>query len=81
MPTAHCERAVSTKNAPLIRVISGQSITMESKGTDASLKINFNVNNNNYPLMFYFLRFFKKGTAHRIVGNFNDRAHCVLFCI
>ncbi|KAG0751009.1 hypothetical protein G6F33_012987 [Rhizopus arrhizus] len=32
------------------------------------------VNNNNYPMMFYFLRFFKKGSTHRIIGALNVSA-------
>lgn len=69
MVTAICERAVAFSENAMIRVISAQSITLETKGSDSSLKINFMVNNNNYPMMFYFLRFFKKGSTHRIIGK------------
>ncbi|KAI8354637.1 hypothetical protein BD560DRAFT_319194, partial [Blakeslea trispora] len=52
---------------PTIRVTSGQTITLEAKGTDTSIRINFLVSNNNYAMMYYFLRFFKMRTAHRVL--------------
>ncbi|KAI8336382.1 hypothetical protein BD560DRAFT_460532, partial [Blakeslea trispora] len=55
--------------------VSAKSITLEAKGSDSSLKINFMINNNNYPMMFYFLRFFRKGSTHRIIGSLNVSAY------
>ncbi|KAI8349041.1 hypothetical protein BD560DRAFT_427578 [Blakeslea trispora] len=69
MVTAICDRAVAFSENAIIRVVSAQSITLEAKGSDSSLKINFMINNNNFPMMFYLLRFFRKGFTHRIIGN------------
>ena len=69
MVTAVCERVVCVQEA-VIRVTSGQTITMEVKGTDTSLRINFMVSNNNYPIMYYLLRFFRLRSAHKITGKY-----------
>lgn len=68
MVIAVCDRIIVVQE-PIIRVTSGQTITLEAKGTDTSRRINFLVSNNNYALMYYFLRFFKMRTAHRVVGK------------
>ena len=68
MVSAVCDRVIVVQE-PIIRVTSGQTITSEAKGTDTSLRINFLVSNNNYAMMYYFLRFFKMRTAHRVVGK------------
>ncbi|KAI8321026.1 hypothetical protein EDC96DRAFT_539607 [Choanephora cucurbitarum] len=59
----------------MIQVTSAQSLTLEAKGTDTSLRLAFMVTNGNYPLMYYFLRFFKLRTAHRISGTLNVSAY------
>lgn len=69
MVFAVCDRVVVTQDVPKIKVLSGQSISLESKGTDSSLRLTFLVSSANYPLMFYFLRFFRGGTSHRVAGN------------
>lgn len=69
MVKAICECVLVTQDIPKIKVISSQSVSIESKGSDSSLKLTFFVSNGNYPLMFYFLRFFRAGTSHRVVGN------------
>ena len=69
MVTATCDRVVVTESVPKMKVLSGQSISLESKGVDASLRLVFVVSGLNYPMMFYFLRFFRKGTSHRVIGN------------
>ena len=56
MVSAVCDRVIVVQE-PMIRVTSGQTITLEAKGTDTSLRINFLVSNNN-AMMYYFLRFF-----------------------
>lgn len=69
MVIALCERVMCVQE-PVIRVISGQSISLEARGTDSSMRINFFVSNhNNFPLMYYFLRFFKARTAHKVIGS------------
>ncbi|KAI8326711.1 hypothetical protein EDC96DRAFT_534558 [Choanephora cucurbitarum] len=55
MVTAVCDRVVVVQE-PMIRVTSAQSLTLEAKGTDTSLRLAFMVTNGNYPLMYYFLR-------------------------
>ncbi|KAF1796665.1 hypothetical protein FB192DRAFT_1259872, partial [Mucor lusitanicus] len=55
--------------------ISGQSVTMEPKGADSSLRLTLQVSSGNYPLMFYFLRFFRAGTTHRVEGSLNVSAY------
>ncbi|KAI8332544.1 hypothetical protein BD560DRAFT_341199 [Blakeslea trispora] len=74
MVTAACDRVIVVQE-PMIRVTSGQTITLEAKGTDTSIRINFLVSNNNYAMMYYFLRFFKMRTAHRVVGSLNVSAY------
>ena len=69
MVTAFCDRVVVTQKTPKIKVLSAQSISLEAKGVDSSLRLTFFVSGANYPLMFYFLRFFKEGTSHKITGN------------
>lgn len=64
-----CERVLVTQDIPKVKVISGQSVTMEPKGADSSLRLTLQVSSGNYPLMFYFLRFFRAGTTHRVEGN------------
>lgn len=71
MVLAVCDRVVCVQEA-VIRVTSGQTITMEAKGTDTSLRINFQVSNSNFPLMYYMLRFFKLRSTHKISGMYNN---------
>ncbi|KAI8327323.1 hypothetical protein EDC96DRAFT_532143 [Choanephora cucurbitarum] len=68
MVPAVCNRVVVVQE-PMIRVTSAQSLTLEAKGSDTSLRLAFMVTNGNYPLMYYFLRFFKLRTAHRVSGT------------
>ncbi|KAG1441264.1 hypothetical protein G6F46_015390 [Rhizopus delemar] len=50
MVFAVCDRVVVTQDVPKIKVLSGQSISLESKGTDSSLRLTFLVSSANYPL-------------------------------
>lgn len=68
MVTAVCDRVVVVQE-PIIRVTSGQSITLEAKGTDTSLRMNFMVSNNNFAMMYYFVRFFKLRSSHCAIGK------------
>ncbi|OBZ80164.1 hypothetical protein A0J61_11787 [Choanephora cucurbitarum] len=74
MVTAVCDRVVVVQE-PIIRVTSGQPITLEAKGTDTSLRMNFMVSNNNFALMYYFIRFFKLRSSHHVVGALHVSAY------
>ncbi|OBZ80329.1 hypothetical protein A0J61_11623 [Choanephora cucurbitarum] len=74
MVTAVCDRVVVVQE-PIIRVTSGQSITLEANGTDTSLRMNFMVSNNNFAMMYYFSRFFKLRSSHRVVGALHVSAY------
>ncbi|CAO3645516.1 unnamed protein product [Mucor hiemalis] len=73
---AICDRVSVTHNVPKMKVSSGQSVSLEAKGVDTSMKITFMVSNGNYPMMVYLLRFFRKGTSHRVSGTINVSAFC-----
>ncbi|CEP08738.1 hypothetical protein [Parasitella parasitica] len=75
MVFAVCERVVVTQDIPKVKVLSGQSISMESRGADSSLRLTFLVSAANYPLMFYFLRYFRGGSSHRVTGTLNVSAY------
>ncbi|KAI8321178.1 hypothetical protein EDC96DRAFT_539571 [Choanephora cucurbitarum] len=74
MVTAGCDRVVVVQE-PMIRVTSAQSLTLEAKGTDTSLRLAFMVINGNYPLMYNFLRYFKLRKAHKVSGTLNVSAY------
>ncbi|OBZ80724.1 hypothetical protein A0J61_11226, partial [Choanephora cucurbitarum] len=57
MVTAVCDRVVVVQE-PIIRVTSGQFITLEAKKTDTSLRMNFMVSDNNFAMMYCFIPFF-----------------------
>ncbi|KAI8327256.1 hypothetical protein EDC96DRAFT_532334, partial [Choanephora cucurbitarum] len=67
MVTAISDRAVALSENVIIHVVGVQSITLEAKGSDSGLKTNFMINNNIHPMLFYFLRFFKTNSTHRII--------------
>ncbi|KAF1796833.1 hypothetical protein FB192DRAFT_1292283 [Mucor lusitanicus] len=58
-----------------MKVVSDQSVTLQSKGTDSSLRLTFQITSANYPLIFYFLKFFRGGTSHRVEESLNVSAY------
>ncbi|KAI8639033.1 hypothetical protein BD408DRAFT_350734 [Parasitella parasitica] len=56
----------------LFRVI-GRSLSLQAKCMDSGLRPNLFIQN--YALMYYFIRFFKKKTRHHFIGALNAYAY------
>lgn len=68
MVVAVCDRVQCSQDTPVMKVFSAESDTLEARGTDSSIKLTLTATT--YPLMYYFLRFFKSNTSHRLAGTY-----------